>query len=110
MVHGSRVVYSLVSFSIEAITEVEDEYLGKWLDQRLDTTLGPRPRGGGTIGGTTQTGPSGPMAQATFAADIGKGVALGLRALGGPMAAAQAQSATKEVEEKPGTAMMTSQQ
>jgi hypothetical protein len=40
------------------------------------------------------------MAQATFAADIGKGVALGLRALGGPMAAAQAQSATKEVEEK----------
>ena len=40
------------------------------------------------------------MAQTTFAADIGKGVALGLRALGGPMAAAQAQSATKEGEEK----------
>ena len=34
---------SLVSFAIEAITEVEDEYLGKWLKQRLDdTTMGPR--------------------------------------------------------------------
>ena len=90
----------LVSFSIEAITEVEDEYLGRWLEQRLDTTLGPRPRVGGITGGTTQHGPSGPIVQATLAADIGKGVALGLRALGGPMAAAQAQSPTKEGEEK----------
>ncbi len=97
---GNTAGESLVLFSIEAITEVEDDYLGRWLEQRLDTTLGPRPRGGGTTGGTTQPGPSGPMAQTTFAADIGKGVALGLRALGGPMAAAQAQSATKEVEEK----------
>jgi hypothetical protein len=40
------------------------------------------------------------MTQATFAADIGKGVALGLKALGGPMAAAQAQGTTKEGEEK----------
>ena len=91
---------SLVSFSIEAITEVEDEYLGKWLEQRLDTTLGPRPRRGGTIGMTSQVDPSGPMAPATFAADIGKGVALGLRALGGLMVAAQAQGTTKEGDEK----------
>jgi len=40
------------------------------------------------------------MTQATFAADIGKGVALGLKALGGPMAATQAQGTTKEGEEK----------
>ena len=32
---------SLVAFSIEAITEVEDDYLGKWLEQWLDTTMGP---------------------------------------------------------------------
>jgi hypothetical protein len=44
---GNAIGESLVSFSIEAITKVEDEYLGKWLEQRLDTTLGPRPRGGG---------------------------------------------------------------
>ena len=51
-------------------------------------------------GVTPRGGPSGPMTQATFAADIGKGVALGLKALGGPMAAAQAQGTTKEGEEK----------
>ena len=27
------------------ITEVEDKYLGKWLEQRLNTTTGPRSRG-----------------------------------------------------------------
>lgn len=91
---------SLVSFSIEAITEVEDEYLGKWLEQRLDTTLGPRPGRGGTPGMTSQIGPTGQTAQATLAADIGKGVALGLRALGGPMMPAQAQSTTKEGDDK----------
>ena len=40
---------SFVSFSIEAITEVEDEYLGRWLEQRLDTTMGPRPQGGAPL-------------------------------------------------------------
>ena len=36
---------NLMSFSIEAITEVEDDYLGRWLEQRLDTTMGPRQQG-----------------------------------------------------------------
>jgi hypothetical protein len=39
------------------------------------------------------------MPQGNFAADIGKGVALGLKALGGPIATVQ-QGATKEGEEK----------
>jgi hypothetical protein len=39
------------------------------------------------------------MPQVNFAADIGKGVALGLKALGGPIATVQ-QGATKEGEEK----------
>ena len=90
---------SLVSFSIEAITEVEDEYLGKWLEQRLDTTLGPRPQGGAPLSGTQKGGSSGSMPQENFAADIGKGVALGLKALGGPIATVH-QGATKEGEEK----------
>ena len=90
---------SLVSFSIEAITEVEDEYLGKWLEQRLDTTLGPRPQGGAPLSGTQKGGSSGSMPQENFAADIGKGVALGLKALGGPIATVH-QGATKEDEEK----------
>jgi hypothetical protein len=92
---------SLMSFSIEAITEVEDEYLGKWLEQRLDTTLGPRPQGGAPPSGTQRGGSSGSMLQVNFAADIRKGVALGLKALGGPIATGQ-QGATKEGEEKPG--------
>ena len=91
---------SLVAFSIEAITEVEDEYLGKWLEQRLDTTMGPRPQAGeDTV--RARGGPTGPNTQASFAADIGKGVALGLKALGGPMAAVQQQQGTtKEGEDK----------
>ena len=97
---GSAIGESLVSFSIEAITEVEDEYLGRWLEQRLDTTLGPRPRGGSITGGTTHSGPAGPMAQATLAADIGKGVALGLKALGGSIATGQGTSTTKEDDAK----------
>ena len=90
---------SLVSFSIEAITEVEDEYLGKWLEQRLDTTMGPRPQGGAHLSGAQRGGSSGSRPQVNFAADIGKGVALGLKALGGPIATVQ-QGATKDGEEK----------
>ena len=97
---GNAAGDSLVSFSIEAITEVEDEYLGRWLEQRLDTTLGPRPHGGGATGWTSRGGTTGPMTQATLAADIGKGVALGLKALGGPLGSAHAQGTTKEGEEK----------
>jgi len=40
------------------------------------------------------------MSQATFAADIGKGVALGLKALGAPMATGHLQNPTKDGDEK----------
>ena len=91
---------SLVAFSIEAITEVEDDYLGTWLAQRLDTTMGTSPQ----IGLETlisRGGPTGPNTQASLAADIGKGVALDLKALGGPMATVpQQHGTTKEGEDK----------
>ncbi len=90
---------SLVFFSIEAITEFEDKYLGKWLEQRLDTTMGPPPQGGAPMSGAQRRGSSGPMPLGNFAADIGKGVALGLKALGGPIASVQ-QGATKDGKEK----------
>ncbi len=77
---------SFVSFAIEAITEVDDDYLGRWLEQRLDTTLGPRPQGGAPKANTPRGGASGAVPQVDFAADIGKGVALGLKAFGGPLA------------------------
>jgi len=87
-------------FSIEAITEVEDDYLGRWLEQQLDTTMGPRPQGAVQAVATHREGPTGPISQATFAANIGKGVALGLKALGAPIAMGHLQSPTKEGEEK----------
>jgi hypothetical protein len=97
---GNKDGESLVSFSIEAITEVEDEYLGKWLEQRLDTTMGPRPHGG--VPGVAQIagGQTRAMSQATLAADIGKGVALGLKALGGQITSGGQQATTKEGDEK----------
>ena len=74
---------SLVAFSIEAITKVEDDYLGKWLEQRLNTTMGLRPQSGAE-NFLARGSPTGPNTQASFATDIGKGVALGLKALVGP--------------------------
>ena len=90
---------SFMSFTIEAITEVEDDYLGKWLEQRLNTTLGPRPQGGAPFSNTTRGGAVGAVPPVNFATDIGKGVALGLKALGGPLTSVQ-QGATKEGDEK----------
>jgi len=90
----------LTSFSIEAITEVEDEYLGKWLEQRLDTAMGPRPRGGAQGVAQSVWGQTWAMSQATLAADIGKGVTLGLKAMGGQMPSGQQQATTKEGDEK----------
>jgi len=58
-------------------------YLGKWLEQRLGTTMGPCPQGSEPAAVAQRGGPAGPMTQATFTEDIGKGVALGLKALGG---------------------------
>ncbi len=36
---------SLVVLTLDAITKMDDEYLGRWLEQRLDNTLGTHPRG-----------------------------------------------------------------
>ena len=51
------------------------------------------------MSGAQKGGLSGSMPQGNFAADIGKGVALGLKALGGPIANVQ-QGATKDGKEK----------
>jgi hypothetical protein len=97
---GDKDGESLLAFAIEAITEVEDEYLGRWLEQRLDTTMGPRPPGG-ALTLAHSGGPPRTMSQTNFAADIGKGVALGLKALGGQIKGGQLQGPTQEGDEKP---------
>jgi hypothetical protein len=40
---------SLVSFAIDAVTEGDDGYLGWWIDNCLDSTIGAGPRGGPDI-------------------------------------------------------------
>ena len=98
---GNTAGESLLSFSIKAITEMEDKYLRKWLEQRLNMTTGPHPQGGGTSSrGIEGGGAAESMTQAAFAADIGKGGAHRPKALGGPMAAGQLQGPTKEGNEK----------
>jgi hypothetical protein len=73
---------SLVSFSVEAITEGDDAYFSQWMENWLDSTMGKRPttkaRMGAPLTGTAAEVP------AHFAAELGKGVALGLHTLGGP--------------------------
>ena len=62
--------------------------------------MGPRQQGAVPAVAPYRGGAPGPMSQATFAADIGKGVALGLKALGAPMATGHLQSPTKDGDEK----------
>ncbi len=77
---------SYLGVPVDAVTEGDDDYFEKWIDQRLDSVFGPRPNTGsvGTTGpwGNTfpQTAPS--QVSALMATEVGKGVALGLRAMG----------------------------
>ena len=72
---------SYLGVPVEAVTEGDDDYFEKWIDQRLDSVFGPRPNTGsvGTTGpwGNTvpQTAPS--QVSALMATEVGKGVALG---------------------------------
>ncbi len=71
---------SLVTFAVEAITEGDNAHFGQWVEQRLDGTLGKRPTMDGTHG-TTMGAKNAGMVPQTFAAELGRGVALGLHAL-----------------------------
>jgi hypothetical protein len=72
---------SLVAFSVEAITEGDDEEFGRWVEQQLNSTLGRKSTQGGPPGTTPSPRPAGIVPQ-DFATELGKGVALGLHALG----------------------------
>jgi hypothetical protein len=71
---------SLVAFAIEAITKTDNAYFNQWVKSHLDSTMGTRPK--------KLPHPGVPMAGTStqvlghFAAELGKGVALGLQALG----------------------------
>ncbi len=71
---------SWVVFAVDAVTENDDDYFGKWGENRLASTMGKRPAADGSMGATMVVN----LAQgpAQFAAELGKGVAMGLQAFG----------------------------
>ncbi len=75
---------SHLSLAVEAVTEGDDEDFVRWIDQRLDSTFGIRPsrrleshdnRGGKALANQDQA-----QLSALMASEVGRGVALGLRA------------------------------
>jgi hypothetical protein len=74
---------SLVALAVNTVTEGDEEYLGRWLEQWLDTTMGPRPMT--STSGMINQGMIGPQdvsqVSALMATEVGKGVALGLQSL-----------------------------
>jgi hypothetical protein len=69
-----------LAFAVSVVTEGDDKYLGKWIEQKLNATMGTRPqRGPLAEGGMSKPMPHMP---AQFATELGKGVALGLKTLG----------------------------
>ena len=73
-------VDSIVEFAVKAVTENDDVYFGQWMENRLNGTMGKRPAAHGAMGATGVATPAQGLAQ--FAAELGKGVAMGLHALG----------------------------
>jgi hypothetical protein len=73
---------SIVTFAVDAVMENGDAYFGQWVEVEncLDSTMGKRPVGDGGMGvtgvGTPEQGP------VQFAAELGKGVAMGLHTFG----------------------------
>ena len=77
---------SHLGLPVDAVTKGDDDYFKKWINQRLDAVFGPRPSSGApeTAGAWGSTHPQTAQSQvsALMATEVGKGVALGLRAVG----------------------------
>jgi hypothetical protein len=72
---------SLVAFSVDAITKMDDTCFCQWAETRINGTMGTKPT---TPRGPTivPSGNAHPQVHSQFAAELGRGVALGLQALG----------------------------
>jgi hypothetical protein len=71
---------SIVAFAVDAVTENDDAYFGQWVENRLNSTMGKQPAADGGMGAIGVATPA--QGPAQFAAELGKGVAMGLHALG----------------------------
>jgi hypothetical protein len=89
---------SWLEFAVNAVTEGDDKYLGKWIKQWLNATMGTGPQRG-PLAGMVMTRPTSQML-AHFAAELGKGVALGLKMLGSLKTPLVAQGGTTDTKGK----------
>ena len=71
---------SIVAFAVKAVMEKDDAYFGQWMENCLDGTMGKRPAAHDGMGATGVATPA--QGPAHFVAELGKGVAMGLHALG----------------------------
>ncbi len=71
---------SIVAFAVDAVMENNDAYFGQWVENCLDSIMGKRPAADGGMGVTGVATPA--QGPAQFAAELGKGVAMGLHTLG----------------------------
>ena len=89
---------SIVAFAVNAVTENDDAYFSQWVENRLDSTMGKRPAADGGMGATGVATPA--QGPAQFAAELGKGVAMGLHALGPFKSPSMAQGGEFESDSK----------
>ena len=71
---------SWVAFAVDAVTDNNDDYFGKWVENCLDSTMEKQPAVDGGMRATMVVNPA--QGPAQFAAELGKGVAMGLQAFG----------------------------
>ena len=91
---------SIVAFAVDAVTENNDVYFGQWVESCLNSIMGKRPAADGGMGATGVATPAQDPAQ--FAAELGKGVAMGLQALGPFKSLSMAQGGGFESNSKQG--------
>jgi hypothetical protein len=72
---------SYLSLAVEAVTEGDDDYFFRWIDQQLDSTFGPRPSKGPTghnnRGGMALVTHDPAQVSAIMASEVGKGTGPG---------------------------------
>ncbi len=90
---------SHVAFSVDAITETDDAIFCQWAETRLNGTMGTKPTTPGAM--AMPLGGTHPQAHGQFAAELGRGGALGLQALGPLKPSAGNQGGGGESESKP---------
>jgi hypothetical protein len=77
---------SHLGLPVDAVTKGGDDYFEKWINQQFDAVFGPGPNSGApwTTGawGSTHSQTTHSQVSALMATKVGKGVALGLRAMG----------------------------